>query len=141
MLRYITALIIVFTGFVAGGEGHWFTDYKRGIDTARQEKKSMIIYFYSDHCPYCYQMEEFVLGDPEVDKVIRENYVFVSISVDEIPHDVDKKFNPIGTPLFVFYDPSSDRVLLEVFGSRERDDFLNLLIRVCQKSKTNLRRC
>ncbi len=141
MLRYITALIIVFSGIAVSEEAYWFTNFKEGVSAAKNSGKDVIIYFYSDHCPYCWQMEEFVLGDPQVDKLIRENYVFISLSVDEVSYEVDRKFNPIGTPYFVFYNPESDKVIFEVFGSREKDDFLNLLIKACKKSKTFVRRC
>lgn len=142
MLTGIKALLpLLISALALASEGNWFTDFDRGMSKARAEGKDMIIYFYSDHCPYCWQMEEFVLGDPEIDRYINERYVFVSISVEDVPLEVDKKFNPIGTPYFVFYDPAQEKVLFEVFGSREREDFLNLLIQACKRSKINLRRC
>ena len=141
MLRHITAFIILFSSVLISGEPYWFTDYSKGIAKAKDLDKNVIIYFYSDHCPYCWQMEEFVLGDPEVDKYIKERYVFISVSIEQVPPELDRRFNPIGTPYFVFYDPQREKVLLEVFGSREKEDFMNLLIRACNSSKTNLRRC
>jgi len=141
MLRYITALILFISALLIGGETYWFTDFDRGIQEAKKLKRNVIVYFYSDYCPYCRQMEEFVFGDPEVDSYIREKYVFISLPVDLSHPEVDRRFNPIGTPYFVFYDPDREKILLEVFGSREKEDFLNLLIRVCNSSKTNLRRC
>ncbi len=116
----------------------WVTDFRKGVEIAKAQNKEVLIYFYGEHCPYCIQMEEFVLGDPEVDRFIRERFVVVSIDASK-SEELNRRFGVFGTPYFVVYDPESDRIILKIFGSRERDDFLNLLIRACKKS--SLRRC
>lgn len=131
------AVIMLLLSAVSYGQGGWFTNYNAGLEEAKKRDKDLLIYFYSDHCPFCLYMEEFVLGDPEVDSFINENYVVVSLDVGDT--DLTTKFGAYGVPYFVFYDPKSDRILMRIYGSREREDFLNLLIRACKKS--SLRRC
>ncbi len=138
MLGLLSLLIIGISAFLYAQDGNWLTDFRKGVELAKAQGKEVLIYFYGEHCPYCWQMEEFVLGDPEVDRYIEERFVVVSLSADEAK-DLDRRFNVFGTPYFVIYDPESDRIILRIFGSRERDDFLNLLIKACKKS--SLRRC
>ncbi len=138
MLAFLTLLIIGISAFSYSQTEGWVTDFDRGVELAKSQNKEVLIYFYGEHCPYCLQMEEFVLGDPEVDSYIRERFVVVSLNISEV-HELDKKFGVIGTPYFVVYDPKRDKIVLRIFGSREREDFLNLLIKACKKS--NLRRC
>lgn len=136
MLRLVLTLSLVLSVFAGAGE--WVTDFQRGVELAKREGKDVLIYFYGEHCPYCRQMEEFVLGDPEVDRFISERFVVVSLDAGK-ERELDRRFNVFGTPSFVIYDPESDRIVFRLFGSRERDDFLNLLMKVCKKS--SLRRC
>jgi thioredoxin-related protein len=138
MFRLLLVLIIGISAFSYSQNNGWVTDFRRGIELARSQGKEVLIYFYGEHCPYCIHMEEFVLGDPEVDSYIRERFVVVSLNSEEVP-ELSRRFNVFGTPYFVVYDPEGDRIVLRIFGSREREDFLNLLIRACKKS--NLRRC
>lgn len=138
MFRLLVLLIIGISIFSYTRAGEWVTDFDEGVRLAKLQDKEILIYFYGEHCPYCVQMEEFVLGDPDVDSFISERFVVVSLDVSKVK-DLDRKFGVFGTPYFVIYDPESDRILLKIFGSRERDDFLSLLIKACKKS--SLRRC
>ncbi|WP_457601045.1 thioredoxin family protein [Hydrogenivirga sp.] len=138
MLKLLTLMIIGISAFSYSQVEGWVTDFKEGIELAKSQGKEVLIYFYGEHCPYCLQMEEFVLGDPEVDSYIRERFVVVSLNIND-SEELDRKFNVFGTPYFVVYDPESDRIVLRIFGSREREDFLSLLVKACKK--TNLRRC
>ncbi len=136
MLRAVLVAVLFVSVFVFAG--NWFTDFEKALDSAKKSGKKLFIYFYSDHCPYCLQMEEFVLGDPEVDSFINDNFVVLSVDVDK-NRSLNRRFGVIGTPFFVIYDPRKDRVITRIFGSREKEVFLSLLTGVCKKS--NLRRC
>ena len=138
MLRFLTLLILGASILSYSQTPVWVTDFKKGVEIARSQGKEVLIYFYGEHCPYCIQMEEFVLGDPEVDGFISERFVVVSLDVSESAK-LNRRFGVLGVPYFVVYDPKGDRIILRIFGSRERDDFLSLLMKACKKS--SLRRC
>ena len=124
---------------VAFGQALWLSDFDKAVDVANREGKNLMIYFSSDHCPYCWQMENYVLVDPDVERYISDKFIIVSIDVDDMPEGLEEKFNVFGTPYIVFYDPKRDKVISELFGSREADDFIAILKQICKKS--NLRRC
>ncbi len=136
MLRLLTAIIVGVSALSYSQT--WVTSFELGVEIAKKYNKEILLYFYEEHCPYCVQMEEFVLGDPEVDRFIKERFVVVSVDMEK-SRELNKKFMVIGTPYFVVYDPIADRILLKIFGSREKEDFLNLLSGACKKSY--LRRC
>ncbi len=117
----------------------WTTDPEKGINIGKQRGYIVIFYFYSEECPYCYHMETFVLGDKDIENYTKNKFVFVSIDYDE-DEEWSEKFNVRGTPTFVFYDPIKEKVIGTIFGSREKEDFLNILRDMCIKSKL-LRRC
>ncbi|GAB6066453.1 thioredoxin family protein [Aquifex pyrophilus] len=114
----------------------WLTDFEKAVEVAKKERKLILVYIYSEHCPYCHQVEEFVFGDEEVEKVLKRDFIVVSLNISE---DEAEKFDPIGTPTFVIYDPFKGKVLAKLFGSLDAETFLSMLIKVCNKS--SLRRC
>jgi thiol:disulfide interchange protein DsbD len=58
-------------------------DYVAALEKARLETKPLLIDFTGWACVNCRRMEEQVWTDPEVNKMIRENFVIVSLYVDE----------------------------------------------------------
>ena len=58
-------------------------DYVTALDKARLEKKPLLVDFTGWACVNCRRMEEQVWTDTEVEKMIRENFVIVSLYVDE----------------------------------------------------------
>ena len=135
MLRIFLAFLF-FVGISLSQE--WFTDFQKGSEVAKKKGKLVLIYFYAEHCPYCYQVEEFVFGDKDVEKFLRKNFVVVSIDYEE-DEELSERFNVFGTPTFVIVEPGSGKVLKKIFGSVPKEQFMSLLIKVCNKS--SLRRC
>ncbi len=117
----------------------WFSDVQKGLETARKENKVVVFYFYSDYCPYCKQVEEFVLSTEDFSNATK-NMVFIplNISSDE-GSQWARKLGVPGVPTFVVYDPRSDRRLGALFGSRPKGDILNYLKNTCKAN--NFKTC
>lgn len=58
-------------------------DYEVALMTARKENKPILIDFTGWACVNCRRMEENVWTDPQVDSLMRNNFVVVSLYVDE----------------------------------------------------------
>jgi thioredoxin-related protein len=102
------------------------------IQRALSENKLIAFYFKSQFCPYCSQVEDFVLYDEEVSKKLR-NFLFVELDIrSKEGSKLARRFGVPGTPTFVIYDPKQDRVVSLIFGSRPKDDYLNVINRVCK---------
>lgn len=110
-----------------------FFDYKEGLAYAKQVGKPIFIDFTGHGCVNCRKMEETVWNQPEVLKRLREDYIIVSLYVDdktELPeseHYTSKvdgkqkttigdqnldfeiaKYNFNAQPLYVLIDPNND---------------------------------
>lgn len=58
-------------------------DYEAALQLARQQNKPLLIDFTGWACVNCRRMEEKVWPDPEVARMMREEFVVVSLYVDE----------------------------------------------------------
>ncbi|MCW5916530.1 MAG: thioredoxin family protein [Ferruginibacter sp.] len=58
-------------------------DYEEGLAMAKRENKPMLIDFTGYACVNCRRMEENVWTDPEVYKTMLNNYIVVSLYVDD----------------------------------------------------------
>ncbi|MBQ0049450.1 MAG: thioredoxin family protein [Bacteroidales bacterium] len=60
-----------------------FTDYEAGMAYAKQVGKPVMLDFTGFGCVNCRKMEAAVWTDPTVQQLIRENYVLISLFVDD----------------------------------------------------------
>ena len=60
-----------------------FTDYEQGMAYARQHHKPVLLDFTGYGCVNCRKMEAAVWTDPQVASTIRDEYVLISLYVDE----------------------------------------------------------
>jgi len=60
-----------------------FKDYEEGLAFAKKHKKPMLIDFTGYGCVNCREMEEFVWPKPEIMKRLREDFVVISLYVDD----------------------------------------------------------
>lgn len=65
-----------------GLEPNFVDDFDKAFDLAKKEKKPLLIDFTGLNCAVCRQMEENVWTKPDVEKIIKENFVLVSLYVD-----------------------------------------------------------
>ena len=72
-----------------------FKDLKTGIEYAKKQGKPILLDFTGYACVNCRKMEEHIWPLPEVDKVLRDNFVLISLYVD------DKKELPEFEQLYV----------------------------------------
>jgi len=137
-MKVVKVLLIFLAVFSFSQGNEWFTDFNEALRRAESEGKLILLYFYSEHCPYCHQVEEFVLGDEDVERVLENNFIVVGVDTLENP-ELMEEFSVFGVPSFVVYEPRASKVLGTFFGSLPREDFLSLLLKACNKS--SIRRC
>jgi thiol:disulfide interchange protein DsbD len=58
-------------------------DYEKALQMALEQNKPMLIDFTGWACVNCRRMEENVWIDPDVEKLMKENFIVVSLYVDE----------------------------------------------------------
>jgi len=88
-----------------------FKDLKSGLAYAKENNKPVLIDFSGYACVNCRKMEEHVWSKPEIDKILRNDLVLISLYVD------DKKQLPTEEQLEVTRIDGGTRVL-ENFGHK-----------------------
>ena len=71
-----------------------YKDWEEGLEAAREENKPIILDFTGWACVNCRKMEEQVWSDPRVYDILKNEYILISLYVDdreELPED--QKFN------------------------------------------------
>ncbi len=132
-----------------------FFDYEEGMAAAKKMNKPVMIDFTGHACANCRKMEREVLSDPSVTKLLKENFVVISLYVDdrfELPADEwskDTDGNDITTmgeknldfeirltrtnaqPQYVFLDLKGNTI--ENAGGYNRD--ITRFVRILEKAK------
>lgn len=62
---------------------HSYYDYDEAMECAREQGKPLFIDFTGHGCVNCRKMEEKVWSDPQVLKLLKEDYIVVSLYVDD----------------------------------------------------------
>ena len=55
----------------------WEQNWDKVIETSQQENKIVMVYFYTDVCPSCRQLERGALSDKEVNAFLCQNFITV----------------------------------------------------------------
>jgi thiol-disulfide isomerase/thioredoxin len=79
-------LLLAWAAF-AGAEDQipWAADFRQACEQAAQQKRLVLLHFYSDDCPPCVRVEQNVFSRPEVAAAIARNYVPVKVHVGQNP--------------------------------------------------------
>ncbi len=95
---------------IAGERFQDASGYARAIDQVQSGGKPMIVYFYTDWCPYCRKFEKNVLADASVEKKL-ESFVFVQINPDKgsLEEKIAQEYRVDGYPTVVFTGASGSR--------------------------------
>lgn len=115
--------------------GRWYP-YAQASQYAQSHGRILMIYFWSEACPYCDQMNTHVLSDPRVSSVLERRFVVASVdSQSSEGRALSAQLRAFGAPSFVFIVPQGGTMKEagRLFGSRTRAQFLKELQEVCAK--------
>lgn len=118
-----------------------FFDYEEGLAYAKKVNKPVLIDFTGHACVNCRKMEANVWPNPDVYKVISEEYVLIQLYVDDktevasadvvtsaqgrILNTIGKKWSDLqaakfhanSQPFYVLLDPKTEKILVEPQGA------------------------
>ena len=134
-----------------------FKDLKSGIEYAKKNNKPVLLDFTGYACVNCRKMEEHVWPLKKIDNVIRENYVLISLYVDDkkiLPENEQllvtrtrgqgvrklinyghkwayfqaQYFKTNSQPYYILYDPNSNEIINNPVGyTPNEDEYLEFL--------------
>lgn len=129
------AMFLAGVALAAPDFGRWYPWAEAQI-LAKAHARLLLLYFHSPYCPYCDQMNTFVLSDPAVSRLLEERFVVASVGT-ETPEgqELARRFRVPGTPTFVFlaFRKGAWEEVGRLFGSRPRAQFLEELRQMCRK--------
>jgi thioredoxin-related protein len=102
-----------------------------GFQIAQQENKPVMIYFWAIWCQYCAGFQTKTLGNPDVKKILENDYVLVAMDLD-IDREVSQQYGVSYPPYLVFMDPKGN-VLERVPGAVGPDYLLPIITQVREK--------
>ncbi len=97
-------------------------DYEEAVKLAKAEGKPLLLDFTGYACVNCRRMEENVWSDPEVYKIMKDNYIIVSLYVD------DKKSLPAAKQFTYKTKDGNEKEILTVgdkWATFETENFKN----------------
>lgn len=123
-----------------------------GMEKAKKEGKSILMFFYTDWCVYCKKMDNMVFNDPEVSKYMNEKFINIRVNPEKNKEQISvmgQKMNPVqfmqqigasGFPTTMFWD-KKQKPLTVLPGFTEKDTFLSVITYIndeCYNSNVSL---
>jgi thiol:disulfide interchange protein DsbD len=102
------------------------------LTEAKEAKKMVILYFYTDVCPVCKHLKETTWKDPAVKNLLSDKYVALSINMTD-PKDkninaIKTRFSIFGPPGFVFFNGEGEELKKDSFyGYQSPEDMFDIL--------------
>ena len=98
--------------------------YEEALVLSKQNHKPIMLKLTANNCKYCVKMDREVLADTEVNALLLEHFIPVTIEVDKepIPLGIEIKV----TPTFIFVN-EHEKILSTLSGAWSKTDFMDLL--------------
>jgi len=106
----------------------WYNRYADGLAAAQEQNKPIFVYFWAIWCTYCEKMHKEVYDNPEVNKILKEDFVLVAVDMDVNKEDTGK-FGVSAPPHEIFLTSGGD-IITRIPGYVPKDEFLRTILSV-----------
>ena len=96
-----------------------------GLKRAKAQNKEVVMYFFSQYCPYCDAMDQNVLADSDVSASLKKDLVYIRADVDKRP-ELARKYQIRGYPTTILAE-SNGKIIANIPGYIPKKDFLKIL--------------
>jgi YHS domain-containing protein/thiol-disulfide isomerase/thioredoxin len=103
----------------------WLYSLPEAQQIARQHQRLLLIHFYSDTCPPCKKLEQFVFTNPDVHRAMASSYIPVKIN-GERARNIATQFQVDRWPMDVIADHQG-RVLYKTVSPQDPARYIQLL--------------
>jgi YHS domain-containing protein/thiol-disulfide isomerase/thioredoxin len=109
----------------------WGDDFRTACGMAAEQRRLVLIHFYSDNCGPCVRLEQNVFNKPAVAEAIGQNFIPVKIHAGKNP-TLAARFKVYQWPTDLFVTPSGTEVFRTI-SPREPADYIAMLGQVAQQ--------
>ncbi len=106
----------------------WSRSLDKSLQLAQQENKPVAMYFWAIWCQYCARFQTDTLGNPQVKKILQDDFVLVAMDLD-VDTDIANRYSGRPPPQVVFLY-GNGTVIDRVIGAQDADYFLPVITRV-----------
>ncbi|MBU4223027.1 MAG: thioredoxin family protein [Euryarchaeota archaeon] len=117
---------------------NWSRSLDKSLLQAQQENKPVAMYFWATWCLYCAKFQTETLGNPQVKKLLEEDFIIVAMDLD-----VDKyvsygpySYNGYPPPKLLFLDPNG-KELAGIYGAQNAAYFIYVATNVRDQIRSN----
>lgn len=105
-------------------EVNYLRNYDMAVQTAKEQKKLLMIVVVGDYCPWCKKFERKTLKDSEVMAKVNENFVGIIIDKYKDKGKYPKEYYAPLIPAVFFIDPKNEKSLFETVAYMKPDEFM-----------------
>jgi len=97
--------------------------FETAIKMAKEQNKKVLMFMYSEYCPWCEKMKKTTLSDKKVINYINSRYIFLKMDKDmgEYPEELIPRF----IPTTYVIDPKTKESVQDIYGYKSAKDFIN----------------
>lgn len=114
----------------------WVADFRQACEMAAEQRRLVLLHFYSDDCPPCVKVDQNVFSQADVAAAIDRNYIGVKVHVKKTPQ-LAMRYQVRQWPTDVIVSPSG----LEVFRTvspQSKNDYIALMDQVAQQAGSSV---
>ncbi|MCK5111385.1 MAG: thioredoxin family protein [Arcobacteraceae bacterium] len=121
-MKIIISLILLLS-WVFGTVLKDVESYKQALQIAKKQNKKVLMFMYSEYCPWCEKMEKTTLSDEKVINYINSKYIFLKMDSEmgEYPQILKPRF----IPTTYVINPKTKETVQEIYGYKSAKDFIN----------------
>lgn len=109
----------------------WYNTFEEGQKVALEQDKPMLVYFWAIWCKFCEKLHTEVYPDPEINKLLKEDFVLVAVDLDVNKKDA-QAFGIQYPPAEVFVTPEGD--IIDKIGGYMRKEYFLIALKQVKKT-------
>ena len=102
-----------------------YTNYNEALTQAKKQNKPLLMFVYTDYCPWCEKMKKTTLSHKKTIEFINKNYIFLTINKEK--DDYPKEFIPRYIPTTYLIDAQKEEEVYALFGYKTSSELIEEL--------------
>lgn len=124
-MKFIFAISLFFITLLNATELKIASDYNVASENAKKEHKNILMFVYTQYCPWCKKMKETTFKDPATIEFINKNFIFMM--ADKDLGNFPQRFNQKVVPTTIVIDYKTEEQIKAIYGYKNSTKFIEAL--------------